>query len=162
MEVTLRAKGACGVRFIGVAGCHSWSPSPDGGAPSSRDWARAPEARVLAGVQEFFPRRLGNTVCQGGVRRSRTDGGTTSPSGYLPEPPLPFILTAAALTTASSDRCSVAQLWLTLCKSTDCSTSGFPVLHQLPEVYSNSCPLSPWMAPPITLCLGQPPRQIFF
>ena len=78
-------------------------------------------------------------------------------------PPLPFILTAAALTTASLDRCcSVAQLWLTLCKSTDCSTSGFPVLHQLPEVYSNSCPLSPWMAPPIALCLGQPPRQIFF
>ena len=36
-EARLRAKGACSLRFIGAAGCHSWSPSPDGGAPSSRD-----------------------------------------------------------------------------------------------------------------------------
>ena len=36
-KARLRAKGACGLRFIGAAGCHSWSPSPDGGAPSSGD-----------------------------------------------------------------------------------------------------------------------------
>ena len=29
---------------------------------------------------------------------------------------------------------SVAQLYLTLCDSTDCSTPGFPVHHQLPEL----------------------------
>ena len=29
--------------------------------------------------------------------------------------------------------CSVAQLYLTLCDPTDCSTPGFPVLHHLPE-----------------------------
>ena len=29
--------------------------------------------------------------------------------------------------------CSVAQLCLTLCDPLDCSTSGFPVLHHLPE-----------------------------
>ena len=28
----------------------------------------------------------------------------------------------------------VAQLWLTLCNPTDCSTPGFPVYHQLPEL----------------------------
>ena len=33
---------------------------------------------------------------------------------------------------------SVTQLCLTLCDLMDCSTPG------LPEVYSNSCPLSPW------------------
>ena len=35
-EATLRAKGECGLRFTGDAGCHSSSPSPDGRAPSSR------------------------------------------------------------------------------------------------------------------------------
>ena len=30
--------------------------------------------------------------------------------------------------------CSVAQSWLTLCDSMDCSIPGFPVHHQLPEV----------------------------
>ena len=29
--------------------------------------------------------------------------------------------------------CSVAQSYLTLCDPTDCSTTGFPVLHHLPE-----------------------------
>ena len=29
--------------------------------------------------------------------------------------------------------CLVAKLWLTLCNPVDCSTSGFPVLHYLPE-----------------------------
>jgi len=29
---------------------------------------------------------------------------------------------------------SVAQLYLTLCDPMDCSTSGFPVHHQLPEL----------------------------
>ena len=52
-------------------------------------------------------------------------------------PALHFILTGAALMTASLDRCSVAESWPTLCKRMDCSTPGFPVLHQLPEVYSN-------------------------
>ena len=30
--------------------------------------------------------------------------------------------------------CSVTQLCPTLCDSMDCSTPGFPVLHQLPEL----------------------------
>ena len=30
--------------------------------------------------------------------------------------------------------CSVAQSWLTLCDSMDCSIPGFPVLHHLPEL----------------------------
>ena len=30
--------------------------------------------------------------------------------------------------------CSVTKLCLTLCNPTDCSTSGFPVHHQLPKV----------------------------
>ena len=41
-----------------------------------------------------------------------------------------------------SDCCSVTQLCLTLCDPMDCSTPGFPVLHCLPELGQNSCPLS--------------------
>ena len=54
---------------------------------------------------------------------------------------------------------SVTQLCLTLCNPTDCSTPGFPVHHQLPELaqthvhrVSNtiqpSHPLSPLLLPP--------------
>ena len=46
--------------------------------------------------------------------------------------------------------CSVTQLCSTLCNPVDCSTSGFPVLHHLPEFYSNSCPLSQWCHPTIS------------
>ena len=35
---------------------------------------------------------------------------------------------------ASTCRCSVPQSCLTLCEPVDCSTSGFPVHHQLPEL----------------------------
>ena len=45
--------------------------------------------------------------------------------------------------------CSVAQLCLTLSNPMDCSTPGFPVLHHLPELASNSCPLSQWCHPAI-------------
>ena len=41
---------------------------------------------------------------------------------------------------------SVSQLCLTLCDPMDCSTSGFPVLHQL----LNSCLLSRWCHPTIS------------
>ena len=46
--------------------------------------------------------------------------------------------------------CSVTQLCSTLCNPVDRSTSGFPVLHHLPEFYSNSCPLSQWCHPTIS------------
>ena len=46
--------------------------------------------------------------------------------------------------------CSVAQLCLTLCDPMDCSTPGFPVLHYLPELAQNSCPLSRWCHPTIS------------
>ena len=45
--------------------------------------------------------------------------------------------------------CSVAQSCLTLFDSTDCSTPGLPVHHQL-RVYPNSCPSSPWCHPAIS------------
>ena len=38
--------------------------------------------------------------------------------------------------------CSVAKSCQTLCNPMDCSTPGFPVLHSLPGVCSNLCPLS--------------------
>ena len=40
-----------------------------------------------------------------------------------------------------------AQSCLTLYDPMDCSTPGFPVLHQLPRACSNSCPLSRWSHP---------------
>jgi len=39
---------------------------------------------------------------------------------------------------------SVAQSCPTLCDPMDYSMPGFPVNHQLPELNSNSCPLSRW------------------
>ena len=45
---------------------------------------------------------------------------------------------------------SVTQSCLTLCDPMDCSTPGLPVHHQLPGVYSNSCPLSRWCHPTIS------------
>ena len=38
----------------------------------------------------------------------------------------------------------------TLCDPMNCSTPGLPVHHQLPEFYSNSCPLSWWCHPTIS------------
>ena len=38
--------------------------------------------------------------------------------------------------------CSVAQSCPPLCDPMRCSTPGFPVLHHLPELAQNSCPLS--------------------
>ena len=80
-EVRLRAKGVCSLRFIGAAGCHSWSPSPDGGAPSSRD---------QGGTGEFRNSSLGDLgtlSAKVGCDVPRTDGGTASPSRYFPESP---------------------------------------------------------------------------
>ena len=45
--------------------------------------------------------------------------------------------------------CSVAQLCPTLYDPIDCSTPGFPVLHDL-WVFSNSCPLHEWCHPTIS------------
>ena len=45
---------------------------------------------------------------------------------------------------------SVTQLSPTLFNSMDWSTPGFPVLHPLPELASNSCPLSWWCHPTIS------------
>ena len=45
---------------------------------------------------------------------------------------------------------SDAQVCPTLCDPMDCSTPGVPVHHQLPRVYSNSCPLSRWCDPTIS------------
>ena len=64
--------------------------------------------------------------------------------------------------------CSVTQLCSTLCNPVDCSTSGFPVLHHLPEFYSNSCPLSQWCHPtisssvtPFSSCIQSFPGSVF-
>ena len=46
--------------------------------------------------------------------------------------------------------CSVAQLCTTLCNPMDWSMPGFPVLHHLPELAQNSCPLSLWCHPNIS------------
>ena len=45
--------------------------------------------------------------------------------------------------------CSVSWLCPTLCDHMDCSTPGFPVLHHLLELCSNSC-LSQWCHPTIS------------
>ena len=45
---------------------------------------------------------------------------------------------------------SVAQSRPALCDPMDCSTPGFPVLHQLLDGCSNSCPLSRWCHPAIS------------
>ena len=46
--------------------------------------------------------------------------------------------------------CSVAESCPALCNPMDCSTPGFPVLHYLPGVCSNSYPLSQWCHPTIS------------
>ena len=46
--------------------------------------------------------------------------------------------------------CSVAQSCLTLCYPLACSMLGFPVLHYLSGICSNSCPLSQWCHPTIS------------
>ena len=46
--------------------------------------------------------------------------------------------------------CSVIQSCPALCDPMDCSKPGFPVLHQLQEACSNSCPLSRWCHPTIS------------
>ena len=46
--------------------------------------------------------------------------------------------------------CSVAQLCLTLCKPTDCSTSGFLVLHYLLEFAQTHVLLSRWCHPTVS------------
>ena len=43
--------------------------------------------------------------------------------------------------------CSVVQSYPTLCNPMDCSMLGFPVLHHLLGVYSDSCLLSQWCHP---------------
>ena len=45
---------------------------------------------------------------------------------------------------------SVAQSCLTLCVPVDCSTPGYTVHHQLPELTQISVPLSPWCYPTIS------------
>ena len=51
--------------------------------------------------------------------------------------------------TSLSISCSVTQSCLTLCDPMDCSTPGFPVFHQLPEL-SQTRPLSQWYHPMIS------------
>ena len=46
--------------------------------------------------------------------------------------------------------CSVTQSCPTLCIPMECSMLGFPVLHYLPRVCSNACPLSQWCYPTIS------------
>ena len=48
------------------------------------------------------------------------------------------------LQISSSCYSLVTQLCLTLCDPMDCCMPDFPVLHYLPRVCSNSCPLSWW------------------
>ena len=45
---------------------------------------------------------------------------------------------------------SVTQSCPTPCDPMDCSTPGFPVHHQAPRAYSNSCPFSQWCHPTIS------------
>ena len=45
--------------------------------------------------------------------------------------------------------CSDTQLCLTLLTPINCNMPGFPVLHYLPWVCSNSCPLNQWCHPAI-------------
>ena len=45
---------------------------------------------------------------------------------------------------------SVTQLCLTLCDPMDCSTPGFPVRHQLPELAQTQVQLSQWCHPTVS------------
>ena len=49
---------------------------------------------------------------------------------------------------------SVAQLYPILCDLMNRSMPGMPVHHQLPRVYTNSCPLSQWCHPTISSSVG--------
>ena len=63
------------------------------------------------------------------------------------------ISTSASLTTLkplTMSISSVAQSCLTLCVPMDCSTPGYSVHHQLPELTQISVPLSPWFYPTIS------------
>ena len=53
------------------------------------------------------------------------------------------------LTSTCAQFSSVAQSCLTLCNPMDCSTPGFPVHHQLPEL-NHSCPSNWWCHPTIS------------
>ena len=62
--------------------------------------------------------------------------------------------------------CSVIKPCPTLCDPMDCSSPGSPVLHYLPRVCSNSCPLSQWChltiwpsAAPFAICLQPFPES---
>ena len=64
---------------------------------------------------------------------------------------------------------SFTQSCLTLCNPMDCSIPGFPVLHHLLQVSSNSCPLSWWCHPtisssviPFSSCLQSFPASRYF
>ena len=61
---------------------------------------------------------------------------------------------------------SVTQSCLTLCDPVDCSTPGFPIHHQHPRAYSDSCPLNQWCHPiisssviPLSSCLQSFPAS---
>ena len=54
------------------------------------------------------------------------------------------------ITFSSVQFSPVTQSCPTLCKTIDCSMPGFPVHHQTPGVYSNSCSLSRWCHPTIS------------
>ena len=56
----------------------------------------------------------------------------------------PVLYSRVSLVTNFMVGCSVARLCPTLWDPMDCSPSGFPVLHHLPEFAQNSCPLSQW------------------
>ena len=53
-------------------------------------------------------------------------------------------------TSSQFSSVQVAQSCQTLCDPTDCSTSGFPVHHQMLEPTQNSCPSSRWCHPTIS------------
>ena len=51
------------------------------------------------------------------------------------------------------DCCSVAKLCPTLCNPIVCSTPGFPVLHSISRICSNSCPLNwSWLSHHLFRC----------
>ena len=56
----------------------------------------------------------------------------------------PMLYSRVSLVTNFMVGCSVARLCPTLWDPMDCSLSGSPVLHRLPEFAQNSCPLSQW------------------
>ena len=55
-----------------------------------------------------------------------------------------FVVSCQTSTWISHQFSSVAQSYPAVCDPMDCSTPGLSVHHQLPGVYSNSCPLSRW------------------